>query len=182
MDKIVFPSHSHPYGLVASEPFFDLLGQDLKMPEPNDADSVKTWNLGGGFMLLDIDSFSKRFIDLAKTSTDPLLEIGTAYGISTISALENSTCPIIANDISEENLLILRKRAKMQDLHRLYLNLGCFPDDLHFSSNSLGAVLICRVAHFFTGDVIEQGLKKIYDWLIPGGKLFLSLPLLFAQI
>jgi hypothetical protein len=56
---------------------------------------------------------------------------------------------------------------------RLTLLPGSFPEDFDFNEGSLQAVLACRVFHFFSGEKIIEGLKKIRHWLTNQGKLFI---------
>jgi SAM-dependent methyltransferase len=166
------PFTDHPYGLVATDDRFDELCKNLQMPPVSSTGLVQTMNHGGGFMLIHLDSVSSQFVDFASRSSYPVLDIGSAYGAATIPVLKNSTCPVIADDIGVDNLLILRKETEEADRDRLYLNSKRFPQELDFPSNSLSAVLICRVFHFMRGEEIEEGLKKVFQWLVPGGKLF----------
>ncbi len=124
-----------------------------------------------GFMKSSLDIFSQKFIEYSASAVLPVLEIGAAYGAATLPALRNNAT-IIANDIDERHLTILYRRVPPEHLSNLYLKLGHFPANLDFPKNCLAAVLICRVAHFLTGDEIELGLKKVHEWLAPGGKLF----------
>ncbi|MBI2743596.1 MAG: class I SAM-dependent methyltransferase [Chlamydiales bacterium] len=167
------PFSEHPYGVCATDIKLDALSRDLEIPPASPSGLVKTLNFGGGFMLIHLDPISSAFIEFAKTSSYPVLDIGAAYGVATLPALDHSTCAVIADDIGSENLLILQKQVDKKNRERLYLNQKRFPQELDFKPNSLGGVLICRVFHFLRGEEIEEGLKKIFSWLAPGGKLFI---------
>ena len=121
------------------------------------------------YMKLKPDIFSQKFIDY-KTKL-PMLEIGTAYGYTTRAALLNGAT-IIANDLDHRHLAILYQQTPKELLNHLYLKPGAFPEEVNFPTGSLGAVLMCRVAHFFSPEQLVSGLNKISNWLIPGGKLF----------
>ncbi len=56
---------------------------------------------------------------------------------------------------------------------RLTLLSGDFPDKIDFADGSIGAVLVCRVMHFFDGPTIERSAARIMRWLAPGGKAFI---------
>ncbi len=167
------PPFEHPFGLIATDNRLDALSNNLKMPLASESGLVQTLNYGGGFMLIHLDPISSKFIDFAKSCTYPILDIGSAFGVATIAALKNSSCSIIADDIGVENLLILRNQTEEQDRKRLYLNTNRFPQTLDFKPNSLEGILICRVFHFLKSEEIEEGLQKMVQWLIPGGKLFI---------
>jgi ubiquinone/menaquinone biosynthesis C-methylase UbiE len=50
---------------------------------------------------------------------------------------------------------------------------GYFPDELAgLPENHFDAILICRVLHFFTGDMIDKSLQQLSRYLKTGGKLF----------
>lgn len=167
------PDSLHPYGLIATDERLNPLGDHLKMPPASESGLVQTLNYGGGFMLTHLDPISAKFINFAKTTTHPILEIGSAFGVATIAALKHSSSIVIANDIGVENLLILRNNTDEKYRKRLYLNANRFPQQLDLDANSLEGILICRVFHFLRSEEIEEGLAKLYQWLIPGGKLFI---------
>ena len=141
----------------------------ILIPEAK-GDKIPTLNKTG-FMKTELDVFSQKFIHFTLTSKKPVLEIGAAYGIATLQALKNNVT-IIANDIEEKHLIALLQKTPKSQLKNLYIKPGHFPANLEFEENSLGAVLICRVAHFFTGEEMDEGFKKIYKWLAPKGKIF----------
>ncbi|MES2122451.1 MAG: class I SAM-dependent methyltransferase [Chlamydiota bacterium] len=170
--SLELPPSDHPFGVLASHECLDALSEGLEMPPFSESGLVPTKNYGGGFMLVHLDPVSREFIDFCKQCTHPVLEIGSAYGVATLPALKNSTCPVVVDDIGVENLLILRQQVETEDRERLFLNAKSFPDALDFPPQSFEAVLICRVFHFMRGEAIEEGLRKILEWLVPGGKLF----------
>lgn len=167
------PLSDNIFGLIAADSRLDELSKGLQMPSISETGLVQTTNFGGGFMLIHLDPISSKFIDYAKDCSIPLLDIGCAYGVTTIPALKNSKSFVIADDIGEDNLLILRKETDEKLRDRLYLNNKRFPQELDFPPNSLGGVIICRVFHFLKGEEIEEGLKKVFSWLQPKGKLFI---------
>ncbi|MDD5630258.1 MAG: class I SAM-dependent methyltransferase [Elusimicrobia bacterium] len=117
------------------------------------------------------DIFSQAFVDFARKAPGPCLDVGAAYGVASLAALRNGAS-VIANDLDERHLEILRDRAPAEHRDRLTLLPGDFPDKIDFPQGSLGAVLICRVMHFFDGPKIERAAEKVRGWLAPGGKLF----------
>jgi ubiquinone/menaquinone biosynthesis C-methylase UbiE len=142
----------------------------LVMPEPDANGLFRTLN-SMGTMTPAPDIFSRAFIEFAPKAPGRCLDIGAAYGVATLPAL-NLGASVIANDIDERHLNILSSRVPPEHRSRLELAPGDFPDKLSFPSNSLGAVLICRVMHFFDGPSIERAAAKVFDWLAPGGKVF----------
>lgn len=141
-----------------------------KMPSPEPNGFVKTLN-NMGYMTSRLDAYSQAFVDFAPAAPGPALDIGAAYGIASLAALGNGA-RVIANDIEERHLEILRERAPARLRTRLTLMPGSFPDGVDFAPDSVGAVLICRVMHFFDGPAIERAAANVLRWLAPGGKVF----------
>ena len=166
------PPADHVYGLSAEDPRVAHLWEQVEMP-PVENGSIKTINFGGGAMLLDLDPVSERFIDFSASCCLPVLDIGCAYGIATLPALERTSSAVIANDICPEHLVLIAKQAAPEARSRLFLAAKKFPEEVDFPENSLGAVLMSRVLHFLRGEDIEKGFEKIAKWLAPGGKLFI---------
>lgn len=143
-----------------------------KMPEILENYYIPTLNQTG-FMTLEVDEYSQEFINYSASFPDvPSLEIGAAYGVATLKALSKGA-HIIANDLDNRHLEILKKNCPENCKDRLTLLPGSFPEAFDFKEGSLQAVLACRVFHFFSGDKILEGLKKIRSWLSDDGKLFI---------
>jgi SAM-dependent methyltransferase len=140
-----------------------------KVPEQIQ-DEIPTMNRMG-YMKVDLDEFSEEFIGYSVDSDGLVLELGCAYGFVVQKVLKAGG-QIIASDLSREHLTVLIKDVPKKLLKNLYLLPGYFPDDINFPRESLSAVLTSRMLHFLDGDTIERGLRKIYNWLIPNGKLF----------
>lgn len=162
----------HPYGVVATHRDLEELSQGLEMPAVMKNGQVAVLNPGGGYAIIHPDPISQQCIEYCKTSSLPLLDLGAGYGTISTRVLLGSSNVVIAEDIGVENLLVLRKQVDAKFYPRLYLNASPFPD-FDLPSESLGAVSMCQLAHFMTGEQIDRGLKKIYEWLVPGGKLFI---------
>lgn len=126
-----------------------------------------------GYMITHLDEINHAFLQFAKQSTFPVLDIGAAYGHVALEAATREI-PIIVNDIDQRHIDMVMLRATPQQ--RSYINplRGRFPEDLLFQADSLGAVLICRVLHFFPPEEWINAVQVIFDWLVPGGKLFMT--------
>ena len=140
------------------------------MPQPESNGFIRTLN-NMGYMTSALDLYSQAFVDFAPESPGPYLDVGAAYGIASLAALRNGAT-VVANDIDARHLEILRDRTPETMRSRLTLLPGDFPDEIDFASDSLGAILICRVMHFFDGPTIERAVAKVMRWLAPGGKVF----------
>jgi SAM-dependent methyltransferase len=141
-----------------------------KMPTAK-AGLVSTLNKYG-YMTTYLDPFSQQFVEFAsKHNTERFLEIGAAYGIATLAALARGA-HVMANDLEQQHLAILQERVPKEQLPRLTLHPGAFPDGLTLPDNHFMGILVCRVIHFFDGKTVEHAVKKLLDWLKPGGKAF----------
>lgn len=112
------------------------------------------------------------FVSFSKKALNPVVDIGSAYGIATIKCLEQGA-KVIAVDISQEHLDILYRRAPLTRSSLLQTLLARFPDEMDLESNSVSAVLLSHVLSFLEGDEIVAGMKKVYEWLCEGGKIFI---------
>lgn len=129
-----------------------------------------TLNRMGG-MSPNLDQFSQAFVEFAEIAPGPVLDVGAAYGVATLAALERGA-EVIACDLEQGHLDILRRRTPEQHATRLSTVRGAFPDAVNWQPNSLGGVLLARMLHFLDGQTIDRGLGLIYHSLRPGGKVF----------
>ncbi len=126
-----------------------------------------------GFGYMHAKSFiMDEFVAFAKTSKNAVLDIGSAYGIATIRCL-NKGSKVIACDICEDHLKILLQRISPNRQKNLKTIVGRFPNQINFENKTIGAVLISHVLSFLEGYEIENGMKKIYNWLDDSGIIFI---------
>lgn len=125
-----------------------------------------------GYMKEDLGPYSQDFIDFSVTSTLPVLDMGTAYGFTTLAALQQGA-RVIANDIDERHLAVLKDQVSPERLNQLQLAPGKIPGEVNFEASSVGGILASRVLNYLRGEEIMQALGCMYDWLSPGGKIFL---------
>jgi hypothetical protein len=102
---------------------------------------------------------SERFIAYARSCARPVVDLGCAYGVAAIPA------GAIAVDLEISHLTALPP-----GLDRV---VGRFPE-LAFRAGSLGAVHASNVLHFLTGEELEEGVRRMGEWLAPGGKVFVQ--------
>tara|TARA_Y100001954_G_C15805805_1_gene602584 strand:- start:1922 stop:2686 length:765 start_codon:yes stop_codon:yes gene_type:complete len=146
----------------------------LKIPEAEKNGFIPTLNQMG-FMTSTLDSFSEEFTMFSSSSwagsSIYSLEIGAAYGVATLKALEKGA-HIIANDLHQDHLTLLHDKVPDNLKNNLTLLPGSFPEDIELKDNSLKSILICRVLHFFNEERLKNSIQKFFNALEPGGKIF----------
>ena len=125
-----------------------------------------------GYMTTFLDPYSQGFVDYAAGCQAWCLEIGAAFGVATLAALERGA-KIIANDLDERHLDHIAKHCPKAQLPYLKLVAGAFPQNISFADHSVAAILISRVLHFFSGEQIRAALQVCYRWLKPDGRLYI---------
>lgn len=130
--------------------------------------AVETKNKKG--FTYNLTTFGKAFINAAAKASKPVMDIGAAYGVATLPALLTGA-KVIAVDIEEKHLLSIANSVNGPMRNQLITLKERFP---HFDllPHSLSAVYMSQVLPFLSGAEIEDGIRKIYDWLVPGGEVF----------
>src|ERR1700741_2662682 len=82
---------------------------DSKMPEAEPNGFVRNLN-NMGYMTSGLARYSRKFVAFAAETGRPCLDVGAAYGVATLAALE-AGARVISNDIEPRHLEILRERA-----------------------------------------------------------------------
>ena len=139
-------------------------------PEATVRGMVPTLN-NKGFMSPSLDPVSAAFSLYAGQTDGWCLDLGCAYGIATLAALDQGA-RIVACDMEQGHVGILL--SEVNDTHKNCI-LGAVGEmpDVAFHAESFAAVLCSRALHFLDGEGIEKSVRAIADWLIPGGKAFL---------
>lgn len=145
--------------------------QSKILTQPEVKDSLVVTLNQMGYMLSQPEKYIQAFIDFSGHAPGPVLDIGAAYGLATIPALENGAY-VIANDLDERHLQILKNKVPPSHLKRLKIKPGRMPNEIDFAENSLGGVLASRVLSFVLPEETELSFEKIFKWLKPGGKFF----------
>jgi len=151
-----------------------MTGEDDLLPESAVEGLIPTLNKTG-WMTEKPDSCSKAFAayagEIGAGGDLESLDIGCAYGVATLPALA-AGARILACDMEQRHLDILSKRVPAKQHERFRCQTASLPDS-DFPAGAFGAILASRVLHFLNGPDIETTVSKMYDWLLPGGRLFL---------
>lgn len=127
-----------------------------------------------GYMALALDPYTKAFVNFAKQKSDELyLDIGCAFGISTFPVLY-AGCKIIACDLDERHLSLIKSMTNEKFLDRLGLMKGHLPDCLSFPEQTFNAINVSMVLHFLSGEKILTALHQLWKWLKPEGHLYIT--------
>lgn len=113
---------------------------------------------------------SNSFIEEFSSENKTGLDIGAAYGVTTIPALRKGGT-ITAVDTEAMHIEELINETPESLRPHLHASVGTFPY-IDFSENSFDAIHISQVFPFLTGEEIELGAAKLHSWLKPGGKLY----------
>lgn len=152
----------------------------LELSKSNKNFLIPTLN-NTGYTPAKPDIIQKAFIRFAKHAKNPLLDVGAAFGITSLLALNNGGY-IIANDLDARHLEAIKQNAPLSLVNKLELVVGRMPQDLDFKEESLSGILVARVLHFLTGQEIMESLHKIFKWLTPKGKVFFVATTPFIKI
>jgi SAM-dependent methyltransferase len=126
-----------------------------------------------GWASNQLNAVSELFVAHCRSVTLPVLDIGAAFGLATLAALE-AGATVIANDLEPSHLAVIATSVPAAHAPRLVLIPGRFPRQLRLAEGSLGAVHASNVLHFLTGAQLAIGMASIAHWLAPGGKLFVQ--------
>lgn len=142
-----------------------------RMPPPFGMKTMVPTLNGTGFMFEVRDGFAEDWIRFAGASGERVLEIGSAYGVAAIPALEAGG-HVVACDMEPKHLEILEQRVAPSLRSRLTCVAGALPA-VDFERGTFGAILCSRVLHFLSGEEIDQSVAKMASWLRPDGRLYL---------
>lgn len=126
---------------------------------------------GTGFMFEKRDDYADDFIRYAGSIDEPVLDIGCAFGVATIPALETGAT-VTACDMEPRHLEAVREAVPEPHRARLECVVGQLPG-IDFPAARFGAILCSRVLHFLDGAAIDASVRKMSRWLQPGGRLYL---------
>jgi hypothetical protein len=146
----------------------------LSKPEPLPIGPFYRTQNKRGYAIERLDPYSGAFVEKASEKPQNVsLEIGAAYGYTLFQAAERGAKHLIANEIDKEHIAFMKQESeKFSDTEFTFI-LGHFPGDVDLQPASIDNILISRVTHYFTPELIVAAIKKIFLLLKSGGKVFL---------
>src|SRR5262249_8772202 len=117
---------------------------------------------------------------LALRPNSLVLEIGCGFG-SLTEGLQQMGCRVIAVDGVSERVAFTAMRCTQQGLDTGQFLTGCLTK-LTLAPASLGAVVMNRLREWLphadskapTDQLLQEALRQVHPWLIPGGELYLE--------
>jgi len=125
-----------------------------------------------GYMFKDLTKYDKEFIEFSASSGGPVLEIGAAFGWTTLKVASKKV-KIVANDLSKDHLTLLKETTRSGLSSYITPICARFPKELNFRPSSFTAVLVSNVFHYLGGQDILLGIEKLFHWLKSGGKAYI---------
>ena len=143
-----------------------------ELPPPAEDGRIPVYN-GDGYASPEPHPLSQEFVLFSSNSKYPVLDIGAAYGLTSINALKNGAT-VICNEKEKKQLEYIChiKSITQEEKKRLYLKHGSILE-IDFPKESLGAIHMSRVMHFFKPNEVELFFQKAYNWLIPNGRIYI---------
>ena len=118
-----------------------------ELPPPSEDGRIPVYN-GDGYASPKPHPLSQEFVLFSSTTKYPVLDIGAAYGLTSINALKKGAT-VICNEKENKQLEYIChiKSITPEEKKRLYLKHGSILE-IDFPNESLGAIHISRVMHF----------------------------------
>ena len=143
-----------------------------ELPPPAEDGRIPVYN-GDGYASPEPHPLSQEFVLFSSNSKYPVLDIGAAYGSTSINSLKKGAT-VICNEKEKKQLEYIChiKSITQEEKKRLYLKHGSILE-IDFPKESLGAIHMSRVMHFFKPNEVELFFQKAYNWLIPNGRIYI---------
>ena len=143
-----------------------------ELPPPAEDGRIPVYN-GDGYASPEPHPLSQEFVLFSSNSKYPVLDIGAAYGLTSINSLKKGAT-VICNEKEKKQLEYIChiKSITQEEKKRLFLKHGSILE-IDFPKESLGAIHMSRVMHFFKPNEVELFFQKAYNWLIPNGRIYI---------
>jgi SAM-dependent methyltransferase len=130
-----------------------------------------------GYMIAEPDDLMRAFVSFACKFDTPCVDVGAAFGVASLYAIDQGVKHIIAIDPEQSHLDYIEQQfntKQQQKGQQIELECGYFPKTINLDNHTVCAILISRVLHFLSGQEITDLLRQAYKILIPGGRIFIS--------
>ncbi|MBX9786384.1 MAG: class I SAM-dependent methyltransferase, partial [Alphaproteobacteria bacterium] len=136
-------------------------------------DYLPTFN-NMGYMSPSLDQIQLAFVNQSKRNPNGrFLDIGCGFGVATLPLI-NEGCHVIACDLDERHLKVLKGGIPTEKKSLITLKQGHFPNEICLPENSVDYVNLSMVLHFLPPPIIRKMFTTIFKVLKGGGKLFLT--------
>lgn len=120
-----------------------------------------------------ISQMGEKFIQFSKTAS-PVLDMGCAYGAIVLKALDEGAKKIIACDMEQKHLDLLRSQLSSGEAKRVEILQGVLPEGFNIKPDSIAGIYISHVLEYLNDREASVSLEHFYRWLKLGGKLFIK--------
>jgi ubiquinone/menaquinone biosynthesis C-methylase UbiE len=134
-----------------------------------------------GYMFTTLCGASPLFLEAAATCHGTLMDLACAYGVTTLKALNVSDAKVIAIDLSQEHLSVLKKSLNDNEKKRTVLLQMSFPKDFNIESSSIDLLHCSFMMLFLSEKDIIKGLSEMFRVLKPGGRIFINMVSPYAK-
>ena len=153
--------------------------KELEMPKPNSTTGfIPTLNQKGwNSTTFRDDIYTQQFIEDSSKQKSRSLILGAAYGIRASELLEAGRkfgVKVVVNDLDPRHMQILRQNISVIDQPRLTVVAGNFTEEIDFPESHFDSILVRNVIHGFTIDEVEETFRRLYNWLKPEGKIYVT--------
>jgi SAM-dependent methyltransferase len=119
-----------------------------------------------------LNEYSRMFVNFVPRCAAPVLDIGCAFGVATLPALEAGGT-VVACDMEDAHLRELLARCPEGRRRSLVAVRAQFPGGgISFPDGSFDAIHASNLLNYLTGDELVEGVARMHDWLRPGGRVF----------
>ena len=126
-----------------------------------------------GYQMQTLSPLYSNWVE-GKMKDYPLLDIGCAFGMNTLTAVLRDNCNVIAVDMDEKHIKYCQmayEKGKQLNTPLMKAVLSKLPDLENVENNSIGSILCAEVLHFLNGHELKQSFQRFYQVLVEGGTL-----------
>ncbi len=156
------------------------IDNELKIPPKVSQYLIMTLN-GKGPCTTYIDEYSQQYIQYAAKQTEPVLELGAAYGFVTREVLKTGA-QVIVNDLDPRHLELLYRAVPPEHQKRLTLLPGEFPKEIRLPENSIAGCYVAHMLGYLSPENLRLGFEQLFLYLKNNAKLFIITSTLYKGV